>query len=1148
MTKTRDYAAITSLDEARTLADKLLRDWEQDGKIIGFDVETGYSGDPFWKRSLDVLCDAQFVVGFSITNSPSWARYLPLRHDGAEGNLPPMEVWEIFRPVLEKVPMVCHQKKFEDKNLRMLARKGDAKAPIVTPIGEDTMLKAYVLARWQEAGLKFLSKELLGVEQVTLVALIEKVLERKMTKAEADALRFNMLPIVPEVIDYACDDAALCLELNDLLGGWLEEEPHRHQIMKLEDRIGNLMVDMELHGVATDWDGIFKSHQLYAPFRNNYDAVVRAEFQRQAPDVDLTKTKFNSPKQMQELLYDKLGLPVTKYSQKSGKPSTDKIALERLRRENSAVDMLLQLREIDNLGARHSKWLNENSHAWDKRVHASYNQVIVPTGRFSADNPAIQQLPKKWFWSIDPEFDPKSPIPEGWENGNQYWAGNYRNFIMAAPGHYLLTYDVSQGELRVLAGVSEEKRLLEAFENGEDVHTLTAAMMLSKEANAITDDERQIGKALPLWEVVWTPYGESYMGALDVGSEVSTPDGVAVVTKIFDQGVRPVFRVRFSDDSEVTADGEHLWQTMEGLKTTNDLTPGDSIPTASWEPRFSEAFEADPYLLGALVAAGQFRMTDLRISLPNEDVLKLAKLPEGLTYRKVRNHAGKEVFSISSGQKNYPNSGGYVNPLENTLRTLGLRQSRYTRGSRGVKTEERFIPWRIIHNTSLEARLSFLQGMLDARGTRSHTRGAEFPTYSYKLAKDLQKLVWSLGGRARISQAPSPWGTRIKRMKETYYVHIALEECPFRLPEKAIGWTSDLPVLRTVASITPDGEEECRCISLNTPDGLFLAGSGYTVTHNTMNFALLYQMGVKSLSDRLGISLSRAEELYANYFKQFSNVTTWIERTQRDARFNGYVETFYGRKIPVWGIDSPRRVIQAQALRSAVNYPIQGGLADIVKVSMVRAERLLREAGLWGNGVMLIMNQHDSLSFEVRNDLHPTTVRKILHEAVTFKVREGFPTFVADWELGQRWGSSSKWKDEDVAQDEAGEWYVVGAQKPSTGAQKDEDDSEDVPAIYEPVEAVLTAPPTLHIILEKVPPKDRAIEFLRFAKARPGDTITVLKMPGSEQELPFKTDLTVDDAPRISLALDGAIVRVPENSSMLMGALLAADLEAEDGN
>ena len=1139
----RDYALLDSITAAKELAERLMDEKTR----LGFDVETGYTGDPFVKRALDTSHADQFVCGFSITNNPSWARYVALRHDGAEENLPPREIWEIFRRPLQELELVAHHKKFEDKNLLVLPDKGDALEPIRTLLGHDTMLQAYVLGRWKENGLKFLTREVLGYQQTTLEELFLKVTGKELSGVAAKKMRFNVLPVVQDVIDYGCDDSAFALELCDHFDTLFESEPQRRKnILRIEREISAIMADVELYGTGVDWEGIHRGLSEYEGFKDSMHASVLEEFAKYT-EKDMATVNLASVPQMRDLLYNDMGLTTTRLTG-TKELSTDKIALEALQKENTAVKRLLESREVQVLGTRHKKWIDEASNAPDKRAHASYSQVTVPTGRFSASDPAIQQLPKVWFWTSDPSvmYDKKKGLvnPNGLTNGKEFWFGNYRNYIVAAPDHYLLTYDVSQGELRVLAGVSQESRLLEAYQNDEDVHTLTAAMMLGKEPDELEGEERQIGKALANSEKVLTPYGWKSMGDMQIGDEVVTPTGTAHVTGVFPQGYRKVFNVHTTDGGRVKADAEHLWKVVgeEELKKTTELTRGDALPVAAYHPADPVKPLVDPYTMGVLLGAAQFTGTAIRIDMPvdTEPVLNLCQFGEGVSHRiyRERNRKGRNEYTITAGKsKSREFTEVWRNPLEVALKVYGLRWYRGTRRV-GAGAADKRIPMDYMH-ASYEDRLALLRGICDVKGKFTHSHSVEVECQSWDIAVQLRDLIWSLGGRAKFSTRRSPWSPRGKGyLSSGYWVHFSMEEVPFSLGWKADKYTKGLPTARTIQTVTPLEEvEECTCISLDDGIGLFVT-TDYIVTHNTMNFALLYQMGVQSLSERLAIPLHKAEELYANYFKQFTSVNAWIEKTKREGMMYGYAETFMGRRVPLWGYDSPKWGTRSAAERASVNYPIQGGLADIVKVIMIRSANALKREGLWGDGVMITMNQHDALTFECRNDLDPRRIRALLNEAANFELKN-FPRFIFDWEIGQRWGTSTPWKpDQDVYQDAEGYWHVAVEDKPVVVESVVIEEKE-----REVMEPQFVDPPELIVSVERKPSIERIKEFFELVKTNPGDCLIRLSGPGLDYTLPVKTSLTVEDAPRISLALGGANVRIPETSASLIA--VGADIDFE---
>jgi hypothetical protein len=171
-----------------------------------------------------------------------------------------------------------------------------------------------------------------------------------------------------------------------------------------------------------------------------------------------------------------------------------------------------------------------------------------------------------------------------------------------------------------------------------------------------------------------------------------------------------------------------------------------------------------------------------------------------------------------------------------------------------------------------------------------------------------------------------------------------------------------------------------------------------------MNFALLYGMGVKSLADRLGITVEHAQALMDKYFAAYPNIKAWSDKQVAHGQRFGYVTSRFGRRLPIWEYKSDKRWIQQKGDRACVNYPIQGAATgDYVKIGMVRAIRALKEAGLHKD-VHLVMNVHDALEFYVAQHVAPRQVIEALQPAVIFPV-EGWPAMQADWHIARRWGS-----------------------------------------------------------------------------------------------------------------------------------------------
>lgn len=486
----RDYGLVDSVDSLEALINKLTAE----NKPIGFDVETGYSGPARKHGSLYIDWDAQFVCGFSITNSPEWARYVPVAHDwGGLGS----DAWEIVKPALETLPVIAHHMKFEKRNLRALARKARGPRININAYG-DSILQSYVLSESPLHGLKPLVKRIFGHEQAEIESLFPGTPKNAM-----ETLRFNVLETTPEVWSYACEDAAWCLALHQYFEPKIASHPARSRIYALEMKIFEILCDMEDAGHAVDWEALREQEAYAEPFKEYMTQAARDGLARMAhKEVDYTTLNLNSAPQMRTALYEDLGLSTTRKT-KGGALSTDAIALEGLSHNHPAVKKLLEVREVGNLAGRLKKWSQEYSQTYDKRVHPSFNQVVVGSGRFSANDPSIQQLPKSWGWhslhTSDIDFHNPDHVAQLHAKavfGKHYWMGNFRDFLIAGEGSYLLGFDWSQIELRVLAGLSGEPALLDAFNTGKDVHTATASQMLHIAYEEVQKHERAKGKTL----------------------------------------------------------------------------------------------------------------------------------------------------------------------------------------------------------------------------------------------------------------------------------------------------------------------------------------------------------------------------------------------------------------------------------------------------------------------------------------------------------------------------------------------------------------------------------------------------------------------------------------------------------------------------
>lgn len=366
-----------------------------------------------------------------------------------------------------------------------------------------------------------------------------------------------------------------------------------------------------------------------------------------------------------------------------------------------------------------------------------------------------------------------------------------------------------------------------------------------KNKRFILGDEPGLGKAQPIYSKIYTPSGYVRMGKIKQGAEVLTPDGgKAIVSGVFPQGKRPIYRVTFNDRSFVDCDESHLWSIRDQnrrkrgsgwvTKTTKEIIESGIVLKSSkaremsgrkevlkWEIPLTKPvfFTEKPiiipaYILGVLIGDGSMTGKSLCFSNPNVDSdirVKVGELlPENLGLWENKHTQCPSFYITQNTPARNPN------PWLKELRQIGL----------AVKSQFKFIPDKYLYN-SIENRTELLKGLLDTDGSCIKNRTI-FHTMSYRLSKDVVTLVQSLGGIARINTYD-----RTKEGKSIeYQVSINLHFNPFSTKRKAKNWKLQT-FYKYIQSIEYLSEMEAVCIMVDHPDHLYLT-DGFSVTHNTV--------------------------------------------------------------------------------------------------------------------------------------------------------------------------------------------------------------------------------------------------------------------------------------------------------------------------
>ena len=462
-------ASPASVDYETVLTDMRLVDWLDRLKAAGqfaFDTET---------TSLDYM--AARIVGVSFAVEAGSAAYVPLAHDypGAPEQLDRDTVLEKLRPLLEseEYKKIGHHIKY-DRNV--LANHGI----ILSGIGFDSMLESYVLdSTATRHDMDSVAKKYLGHTNITYEEVAGK---------GAKQLTFNEVPI-ETAAPYAAEDADITLRLHEAMWPRLEAETGLEEIFRdIELPLVTVLSDMEQAGVAIDTDMLARQSGELA----SRILEIEQEAHREAGQP----FNLGSPKQIQEILFDKLQLPVLAKTPK-GAPSTAEGVLQELALDYPLPRLILDWRSFSKLKSTYTDKLPEQVNPETGRVHTSYHQAVAATGRLSSSDPNLQNIPVRT------------------EEGRRI-----RQAFVARAGCVLLAADYSQIELRIMAHLSSDAGLLKAFAEEADVHRATAAEVFGVVPEAVTGEQRRSAKAINFGLI----YG---MSAFGLAKQLGVPRGAA---------------------------------------------------------------------------------------------------------------------------------------------------------------------------------------------------------------------------------------------------------------------------------------------------------------------------------------------------------------------------------------------------------------------------------------------------------------------------------------------------------------------------------------------------------------------------------------------------------------------------------------------
>lgn len=455
------------------------------------------------------------IVGVSFAIEAGEGVYVPVAHDypGAPDQLDRDSVLQALKPLLEdpSVKKIGQNLKYD---MSVLANYGIAMRGIVW----DTMLESYVLdSVATRHDMDSLSLKYLGHKTIKFEEIAGK---------GAKQLTFNQIGL-DEAGEYAAEDADITLRLHQALWPTLQAIPSLEKVFnEIEIPLVPVLSGIERNGCYVDAAMLRK--------QSNELAKKMVELEEQAYDLAGDKFNLSSPKQLGEVLYEKLGIPVIKKTPK-GAPSTAEAVLQELALDYPLPQVIMDYRGMAKLKNTYTDKLPEMINSRTGRVHTSYHQAIAATGRLSSTEPNLQNIPVRS------------------EEGRRI-----RQAFCAPQGRKIVAADYSQIELRIMAHLSEDEGLLTAFEKGLDIHRATAAEVAGKSIEEVTDNERRNAKAINFGLI----YG---MSAFGLAKQLGIPRGEAqgYIDSYFDRypGVK-----RYMESTRASAADNGYVETLFGRR------------------------------------------------------------------------------------------------------------------------------------------------------------------------------------------------------------------------------------------------------------------------------------------------------------------------------------------------------------------------------------------------------------------------------------------------------------------------------------------------------------------------------------------------------------------------------------------------------
>ena len=427
-----EYILVDSEEKMKSLADKLSKQ-----NLISFDTET-----------TGIDANQAELVGLAFSVEPAKGYYIPISADRETA----IKECAYFKTVLENEDIIKIGQNIKYDILMMKWYDVELKGKYF-----DTMIAHYLLEPDLRHKLDFLSEALLNYTMVPITELIGKKGKNQLSMRDIDISR---------VKEYAAEDADITFQIKEILEKDLVSQELSELYYQVEEPLIDVLAQMEYEGVLID-----------GAFLNNYSTVLAQKILEEESGIyDLAGVRFNiaSPKQVGEVLFDKLNIPYRWRKTSTGQYSTDVDKLNELSYDHDIVKKILDYRKFSKLKSTYVDALPLMINPKTGRVHSNFNQARAATGRLSSENPNLQNIPIK----------------------NEAGRKIRKAFVPRDKDHILLAADYSQIELRLIAEISKDEFMLDAFNEGKDFHKATAARVYNVDFDAVTAEQRRNAKTV----------------------------------------------------------------------------------------------------------------------------------------------------------------------------------------------------------------------------------------------------------------------------------------------------------------------------------------------------------------------------------------------------------------------------------------------------------------------------------------------------------------------------------------------------------------------------------------------------------------------------------------------------------------------------